>query len=247
MSLVRSLPLVLPSDQLRGTSPPAFERAAARSAAGDAVHRGVVRVASTIALHAVQRAAPPSARAAVVAALDVTEAWTRGDTDSQAVKRARSELFAALPLIERVTLDAVRKLLELAPTPAADRAPIDPHADEVVLRYAGLGAHYAASAALLTLDAVTSPKEATNVLAQAAGALAYQHVGLGAARSSELRGRVCEHASWEAEREGAPAGHSAGALALQLFHEWLGAHWKDVSDAERAYLFDFVNWAVPPN
>ncbi len=40
-------------------------------------------------------------------------------------------------------------------------------------------------------------------------------------------------------------GHGAGALAVQLFHEFLGAAWKDVSDAQRLQYFELIDWAMP--
>jgi hypothetical protein len=35
-------------------------------------------------------------------------------------------------------------------------------------------------------------------------------------------------------------------MAVQLFHEYIGAIWKDLSDAQRLYHEDFVTWALAP-
>ena len=40
------------------------------------------------------------------------------------------------------------------------------------------------------------------------------------------------------------AGLQEFVLALQIFHEYLGVRWKVLHDAERAYLDEFVNWAL---
>jgi hypothetical protein len=125
-------------------------------------------------------------------------------------------------------------------TPSA----IDAHADGVVVRYAGLGTYYAAGAALFVLDAIATPSHAVGVGQQAAGALAYHKTGLGPARSGELRARAWEQAGWELERPGSADGHGQGALAVQLFHEFLGAAWKDSSDAGRVYFGELTEWAL---
>lgn len=245
MAKVLGLPLVLPADELRGIAPPAFERAAHRAKPGDDTHRGLIHVCACVAWDAVRACAPPSARAPVRTALDAADEWTRGKLDVRAIQRARSELFTALLVVESKTVEAVRASLVLSDA-RADSSPIDDHADAVVCRYAGLGAHYAASAAVLTLDAIVDPREAPRVPSQAAGGMAYRQVGLGVARSAELRNKACAHAEWEHGRPGAPPAHGVGALSVQLFHEYLGASFKDVSDAQRVYYFELVEWALPP-
>lgn len=242
MAKLRALPLVLPSDQLTGVAPPAFERALGRVASGSAAHRGLLHLCSSISAHAIGVCAPPSARAPVQHALSILESFVLGRADAAAVEKARAELFSALLPLERATADAVTKSLEFEQRHAT---PIDAHADAVVVRYAALGAHYAASSAVLALDAVQAPRDAARVPAQAAGAVAYRFIGLGQARLAELRQSACDQASWESERPGAPEGHGAGALAVQLFHEFLGAAWKDVSDAQRLQYFELIDWAMP--
>lgn len=237
-----SLPIVLAGDELTGIAPALLERAAGRCKHGDATHRGIVVTSATIAESALASCAPPAAGEPLMVALAAALAWVRGRANEAAVKRARSEGFAALAFVEKRTVDAVRASLEHMGR--RQPSPLDTHADEVVVRYAGLGAYYAVGAALLVLDAVSTPSHALPVARQAAGAIAYHRTGLGPARSSELRGRAWEQAGWEAERAGAPAGHGHGELAVQLFHEYLGAAWKDASDARRAYFHDFIEWAL---
>ena len=70
-------------------------------------------------------------------------------------------------------------------------------------------------------------------------------VGLGHARAADLRQRALEQAEWEHERTGSGE-HGHGQLAIQLWHEFLGAAWKDVSDAQRLQYFDLIEWALPP-
>jgi hypothetical protein len=236
-----SLPIVDPGDQLRGVAPAVLERAARLCKSGDATHRGIVATAAAIAGHALATTVPPGAAEPIVAALEVAHGWVRDELDEGRVRKARSDGFAAITALETRTVAAVRASLgrfERKPSP------IDAHADGVVVRYAGLGAYYAAGAALFVLDAIGTPSHAIGVGQQAAGALAYHRTGLGPARSSELRARAWEQAAFEVERAGAPAGHGQGELAVQLFHEFLGAAWKDSSDAGRVYFGDFTEWAL---
>jgi hypothetical protein len=236
-----SLPIVDAGDELRGIAPAILERAARRCKNGDALHRGVVATVSAIAAHAIGRTMPPGAAEPIAAALAVADGWVRGEVDEGRVRKARSDGFAALAAIEARTASAVRaSIARFERTPSA----IDAHADGVVVRYAGLGAYYATGAALFVLDAVSTPSHAASVGQQAAGALAYHRTGLGPARSSELRERAWEQAGFEIERAGAPAGHGRGELAVQLFHEFLGAAWKDASDAARIQFGELAEWAL---
>lgn len=236
-----SLPLVGSTEVLRGTAPVVLERSARSCQVGDRVHRGCLFTVSAVVRSALGGCLPPSARPLHVEALELAEAWARGEVDLTRVKQARSMAFNATAGAERRALGAIESQLA---APRQTATALDPHADQVVLRYVGLGAYYAIGALLLTLDAVLEPALAAQVPQQAAGALAYQFCGLSAARSAELRGAACRQAEWESERQGAPEGHSTLAIAVQLFHEFLGAHWKDHSDARRAYFDDFVVWAM---
>jgi hypothetical protein len=235
------LPLVGHGDELAGAGPAELERAARLAGPGDPVHRGLLYLGAAFAEHGLIGCTPPGVRAPFLSALGAARDWASGAAQAAAVRRARSEALGAVGLAERRAAEAVR---------AADAArarrpatPIDEHADRVVLRYAALAAHYAAAGVLGLCDAVDDPAKLVLLLPQVAGALAYHETGLGAARSAELRARACEQADWEAARAGA-AHHSSGALAVQLFHEFLGARWKDVSDGQRARLGEIAVWAL---
>lgn len=239
-----SLPLVGSTEVLRGTAPAVLERAARSCRVGDDAHRGCLFTAAAVARYALLGCLPPSARPLPLEALDLAEAWARSEVDLTRVKRARSMAFNATAAAERRALSAVATQVNAS---RAAATALDPHADQVVLRYVGLGAYYAIGALLQTLDAVVDPALAAQVPQQAAGALAYQFCGLSAARSPELRAAACRQAEWESERQGAPDGHPTLAIAVQLFHEFLGAHWKDHSDARRAYFDDFIVWSMGPS
>lgn len=245
MKKLRALPLVLPGDQLTGAAPAAFERALGQVAPGDGAHRGLLHLCSTLCLHAVSLCAPPSAARPVRHALDVLDGFVSGRLGAESVAKARAELFSSLAPLERATADAVRGALSREVRPPKATTPLDPHADTVVIRWATLGAHYAASAAVITLDAAAAPRDAVRVPAQAAGAVAYRFVGLGHARAADLRQRALEQAEWEHQRVSSGADHGQSALAVQLWHEFLGAAWKDVSDAQRLQYFELIEWALP--
>ncbi len=223
-------------------SVPSLERAAKLARVGDPDHRGLVYLGVTLARFAVRACSPPGSHAPILAGLDVAEAWAAGAAEPSRVARARSEAFSAVIAVERKTVDAVRAAS--AHLPHGKHTLIDEHADLVVLRYAALAASYASGAALLVLDAVADPAQVIPIPQQVAGALAYQRVGLGAARSQDLRAAACEQAEWESERQGAPPGHGVGGIAIQLFHEFLGARWKDHSDAERTRMDELCAWAL---
>ena len=199
---------------------------------------------AALAQHGVSSSIPPGAAEPIRAALEVALGWVRGEIDEHRVQKARSDAFAAVAAIETRTAAAVTASLGRFERRASA---IDVHADTVVVRYAALGAYYACGAALFVLDAVGTPSHAVGVLQQAAGALAYHRTGLGPARSSELRERAWEQAGWEVDRPGAAEGHGQGELAVQLFHEFLGAAWKDSSDANRVYFGEFIEWALRPD
>lgn len=237
----RSLRLVPPAEELRGVAPPGLERAAKLCVHGDSNHRGLVFTGAALARRGLSICVPPGARTAVLAALDVAEAWAHDRAGEQAAAKARSDAFNAVVAVERRTIEAVRAA---GLSPAKRKTPIDAHAETVVVRYVGLSANYAAGAALLVLDGIAEPAQLVPVAQQVGGAIAYQSAGLGPARSAEVRASACEQAEWEIEREGAPGGHGLGALAVQLFHEYLGGYWKDRSDAQRAYFAEFIEWAL---
>lgn len=244
LSRLRSLPLVSAEEELSGVAPLALERAARRARLGDAMHFGLLRIGALVARHALVAAVAPGGRGGPLAALLVLEEHLRGAAGADAVKKARSECFAASLEAEQRTVDAVRALL--ASTSKKPHTELDAHADAVVVRHAGLGAYYSVSAVLVVLDSVVDPGQLGRVVPQAAGAVAYQKTAFGPARSGLLRARALEHAAQEMERPFAISDHGPAATALQLFHEFLGAHWKDISDANRVYFSEVIDWALPP-
>jgi hypothetical protein len=237
-----SLRIVDPAAELTGVAPAIMERSAKLASVGDRSHRALIFLCATLARYGVRACLPRGACEPVLAGLVVAEAWARDEVDALPVRKARSDAFNAVMAAERRTVEAVRASLTVLNR--KKKTQIDAHADVVVLRYAGLAANFACGAALLTMDAVDTPSKASNVAQQVAGALAYQAAGLGPARSSEFRASACEQAEWESEREGAPEGHSAGALGVMLLHEFLGAYWKQYSDAQRVYFDEFIEWAL---
>jgi hypothetical protein len=240
---LKRLPLVAPSDALSGIAPVAFERAALGAKARDARHRGLVRIAAAIARDALTTCVPPGATPPALEALVAAERWSNDtDRDPSAIEQARKRAFTSLGAIEHATARALEQALERLVKKQA--TPIDAHADRVVIRFAALGAHYAASAVVLTLDGIQDPRELAAIPQQAAGAYAYFTVAAGAARNPELRARASEQAEWEAERWAERSGHGSESLALQYFHEFLGGHWKDLSDAARTRYFEFAAWAL---
>jgi hypothetical protein len=220
---MRSLPLVAPSEELSGQAPAILERAAARCRPGDSMHRGLIQLGTTIARRTLSECVPPSARRTGLEALDALDA------------KHRSQAFEAIVAVERQTTDAVKAALGNASTA------FDAHADRVVVRYARLGAYYASSTVVLALDGLERPRELAKIPFQAAGALAYRTTALGPARSRDLRDKALAQAEWEAERDDA---HDRSSLAVQLFHEYVGVVWKDLSDAQRLYHEDFVHWTL---
>ncbi len=243
LSRLRSLPLVSSEEELEGVAPLAFERCARQCRAGDPLHSGLLRVGALIARHALNTAVAPGGRAAFASALAILEDFASGGGSLDAVKKARSEGFAASLEAERRTADAVRAAL--ASAPRKQHTEIDTHADAVVVRQVGLGAHYAASAVLVVLDAAAEPAVLPRVVPQAAGAVAYQSAGFGPARSQQLRAYALEQAAVEVERPFSIPDHGPRAVAVQLFHEFLGAHWKDISDANRVFFSEVIEWALP--
>ncbi|MEZ4221102.1 MAG: hypothetical protein R3B13_09235 [Polyangiaceae bacterium] len=244
LSRLRSLPLVSAEEELQGLSPVAFERAVRRARVGDEVHLGTLRIAALIARHALESAVAPGGRAAAHGALAVLQDFTLGAATLDVVRKTRSECFAASLEAERRTADAVRTML--ASTQRAPHTELDAHADAVMVRQAGLGAHYAQSAVLVVLDGAAEPALLPRVVPQAAGAVAYQTCAFGPARSQDLRAKALQRAAEEVERPFAIADHGTLAVAVQLFHEFLGAYWKDVSDANRVFFGEVIEWALPP-
>jgi hypothetical protein len=156
------------------------------------------------------------------------------------VKAARRQAFEAAGAFELRTLEVLKRALQ----PATDE-PFDEHADRVCLRYVGLAVHHAVTAIVHCCDGVLDPLVLLEVPKEVAAAIAYRNVALGAARSAQVRSDARANAEWESERVYAVASHDPRALAVQLLHEYLGVHWKNHVDAQRIYLEQFLEWAVP--
>lgn len=237
----RRLTVVDPGDVLTGVAPLDFERAARLCATGDATHRGLVRIAAQVADHGLRRVVAPSGRSALVHGLRAARDWATHDLDLKTVRRQRSECYSALRAIETTTLRAVRASVGAPPEGPSQLAA---HAETVVWRYVRLALRLGVEAVVLTLDGVTTPPLLASVVQHVAAARAYQTTALGAARHPEFRARAEQQAALEAEQLG-DSGHTPEVLALQILHEYLGVRWKVLHDAERAYIDEFVSWALP--
>ena len=237
----RRLTVVDPSDVLTGVAPLDFERATRLCAAGDATHRGLVRIAAQVADHGLRRVVAPSGRSTLAQGLQAARDWATQDLDLKSVRRQRSECFSALRAIEATTLRAVRASVGAPPERPSQ---LDTHAETVVWRYVRLALRLGVEAVVLTLDGVTTPSVLASVVQHVAAARAYQTTALGAARNPEFRARAEQQAALEAEQLG-DSSHTPEVLALQILHEYLGVRWKVLHDAERAYVDEFVSWALP--
>jgi hypothetical protein len=234
---VLRLPLVLPGHELSRTLPIGFERAAKTCRPGDLVHLALLDVASRVARRALTESLPPTARAPFERHLETCRDWN-GSRLAE-VKNARAQAFDGAPDAEQTTLAALTQV-----TAVASDDPLDRQAGLTLRRYAARGVHHAVACVLQTLDAVLTPVALLPIAEEAAGAIAFTRVALGPVRSLELRAAARAQAEWEV-RGLASNEQPAVAIALQLFHEYLGAQWKDHADAQRAHFDDFLVWAFP--
>jgi hypothetical protein len=235
------LAIVYPHDEIKPELPPLFQRAAKRCTAGDVQHRGLLAISATLARFAVDSCAPPGARHELCDCVDAVWRWARSEPSTK-VRTLRERALSALPDAEHATELAIERALHIVR--GSERTPLDAHADRVALRYGKLAAHFSGSAVVLAIDAIEDPRAVLGLPDQIAGALAYKNVGLGPARSSKLREQALQRAVWESGR-GEQGAHAEAALAVQLFHEFLGALWKTQNDAQKLHLFDFIAWAFP--
>ncbi len=238
-----ALRIVHRGEEISGVAPLALERASKLCKRGDDLHRAVVHTLVTLSDYTLRQALPPGANQHQLTQLEVALRWVRGQASVDTCRKARSEAYTAIVAAEKRTVEAVNESLKLMQRKVETE--LDRHATTVVLRYAALSANYACGTAVLALDSVEDPTRALNAVTQAAGAVAYQRMALGPALGSDLRAQAWAQAEWEATRPGAPDVYPAGALAVQLFHEFLGCQWKDQSDGLRSYFEDFINWALP--
>lgn len=238
----RSLFIVDSKDELTGGAPPALEVRARTCLSGDEVHHGLIHLGVALTEHGLRRVIAPGARPVLLDGIAAARGWALGSVDLGAVTRQRRACFGELASVAEKTWHAVS--LATGGRPVGPKTALDGHADAVLRRYTLLSAHYAASAVVLLLDGVSEPPRLAELVEQVAGARAYQGAGLGAARHPEFRSRAIDQAQWE-DRTLSPSGHSEALLAMQSFHEFLGARWKTLYDAERTYIEEFVNWALP--
>lgn len=237
----KKLRLVEPRHELSGKVARSFERHARACKPGDAAHRGVLFTATTLTRRGLAECLPPSVLEVARQRLARVDGWARGEVSLKQLQATRSETFESLVDCQRKTLSALRAM----PSPhAAGRSALDEHADRVVERYIALAVRHSLAAILLCCDAVIEPLQVLEVPGEVAGAIAYRNVGLGAARSAQLRASAAENAAWEAREIAASAEHGEVGLTLQLLHEYLGVHWKNHVDAQRLYLEQFLEWAV---
>ncbi len=234
----KKLPLVEPRHELSGKFPRRFESLARSATTGSAAHRGLMHTATSLSRWALCQALPPSERRRALLHNQSAERWARDEAEYALVKTARAKLFDEAREYETCTAALLSEHLPHA----ADA--FDAHADRVVLRYVGLAVHHAVNAALSCLDGVLEPSTLLEVPKEAAAALAYRNVALGPARSAELRGQARAHAEWELRRVAAVAAHDEASIAVQLYHEYLGVHWKNHVDAQRLHLEQFIEWAM---
>lgn len=234
----RKLGLVEPRHELSGKFPRRFEQAARAASVGDRTHRGLLFVTLTLVRHGLARCLPPSFAPEWSAQVAAIEAWAHDRGTLGSVRKARQTAFEASGRMEGKTLELFEQWLD------APRDTFDEHANRVVLRYVGLGIHHGVGALLQACDGVLDPAALLQIPKQVASAVAYQNIALGPARSSELRAEARVNATWEAERIIAVQNHDARALAVQLFHEYLGVHWKNHVDAQRLYLEELLEWGL---
>lgn len=243
MTARRRLALVGADEQLQGKGPTHFERLARSASQGSAEHIGVVAIAVSLASRSARTCVPPTAQAELMAGLEVARLWLKQRATAGDVLGARARVFQAVTAIEEMTARAIDKArAQLTPGP---QTPLDAHADHVVERYARLAAHFATSGVCHALDAVSESAVALEVMQDVEGARAYQAAGLGAARHPAFRAAAWDQASWESSRPGAVNSNAArSAIAVQVFHEYLGGRWRVHADAERAASSAFIEWAV---
>jgi hypothetical protein len=206
----------------------------------------VVFASLALAEHAIRECLPPNERRPYLEASRTAWLWAQDAAPFRAVRDARTRCFETAPETESRTQGIVAAALDhfdsVQPRPATELAT---HARSVTFRYTGLAVHHAIGAVLLSLDACKEPRLALGVSGEVAGAIGYQKVALGPCRSPELQVAALTQARWEAQRVLGSAEHSESGLAVQLFHEYLGVHWKNHTDAQRLRLEDFVGWAFP--
>lgn len=243
------LPLIGPSDELSGVAPREYERLVRGAAPGSSAHVAAISVAHSLASRAAFRTLAPSARSLVQPGFDALQRWISAAPSartaaSPGARAARGACYAARARVETTCRDAIQRAMqtEARGTPSD----LDEHADRVVLRYVGLGAHHTLAALCHALDGIEAPSTLLEVPRDTSGAMAYLAVGLGSARHRPFREAAIQEARWQHEGtvEGQTGDWSLGAFALQLFHEYLGARWSKHEALAREENEAFLRWAL---
>lgn len=250
MHVKRGLSLVQKEDILTGKGPQVFERMARTCTSQDDLHVGVLAIVGAVARRTARTCVVPSLQAPLLQALDLLRAHLRLPASERivqlpALNSARARCFQATPAIEDATALAVGQAqghLIHDKGQAAPETALDHHAAHVIDRYARLSAHHACAAVCHALDAAETPALALEVLEDARGALSYQRTALGAARQVALRAAALDQAQWESSR--LRAHEHTDALAVQIFHEYLGGRYKTYVDSERLAQDQFIRWAL---
>lgn len=250
MHVKRGLSLVQKEDILTGKGPQVFERMARTCSPQDERHVGILAICAAVARRATRACVVPSLQGPLLQALDLLRTHLRLSPSERAAQlpalnSARARCFQAAPAIEDATALAVGQAqghLTRDSGQAAPETALDHHAAHVIDRYARLSAHHACAAACHALDAAATPALALEVLEDARGALSYQRTALGAARQVALRAAALDQAQWESSR--LRAHQHADALAVQIFHEYLGGRYKTYVDSERLAQDQFICWAL---
>lgn len=243
------LPLIGPSDELSGVAPREYERLVRGAARGDRAHVAGVNVAYSLVSRAAFRTLAPSARAQLDVGFDALRRFlTAKESERHAAiqnaRAARGACYSAQKRVEATCRDAIRRAM--ASEARGVPSELDEHADRVVLRYVGLGAHHTLAALCHALDGVESPSTLLEVPRDTSGAMAYLAVGLGSARHRPFREAAIQEARWQHDDtvEGQTGDWSLGAFALQLFHEYLGARWSKHEALAREENEAFLRWAI---
>lgn len=241
----KRLTIVREGEQLRGVGPSRFERLVARATPGSRDHRGLLHIFSALAPPVVRSCVPPSGQAELLSGIAGARDWANHVVSDREVQALRARAFGVVRALEDLTEKAVKQAL-VAMKPQKE-TPLDAHANQVTLRYAKLGAHFATSAVCHLLDSIAGPTQLLAVYGDLEAARAYQTTGLGAARHAPFRKAAWDQAEWELGRHRPSASLDpalVGPLAIQIFHEYLGGRYRAQAEASQATMDSFLVWAL---
>ena len=244
-SALRGLPLVAAEDALRGDAPAFIERYVRKLTLGSANHMGWLAFLSAITPRGFRATLPPSVREQLEKSSSELREYTTRKTSLQSLKKSRSLAFHLAPIAEKKAVASVLAAQERLTTQSSTL--LDQHAMRVVERYAGLAAYHSVAAVCHSLDAAENPEAGLKALAEVSAARAYQAVGLGSARHLAFRRKALEQAEWELSRYQTQfSKEQLLPLSGQIFHEYLGNHWKTHQEIEALSLSEFAHWALGP-